>query len=71
MEMKLTNGFNEMNQEEMMNVDGGIVDIIIIGGLICGVAAFEYAVTAVVVGAAKDLENCYNNGYNEVMISAK
>ena len=69
MEMVLKNGFCEMAQNEMLEVDGGVADILIIGGLLLGVAAFEYAVAAVAVGAVKDLENCYNNGYNSVMVS--
>lgn len=69
MEMVLSKGFCEMSQGESMKIEGGVADILIIGGLLLGVAAFEYATTAVAVGAAKDLENCYNNGYNSVMSS--
>lgn len=69
MEMTLNNGFCEMSQGESMEIEGGVADILIIGGLLLGVAAFEYAVAAITVGAAKDLENCYNNGYNSVMSS--
>ncbi len=69
MEMVLRNGFCNVSQDEMLEIEGGVADILIIGGLLLGVAAFEYAVTAVTVGTAKDLENCYNNGYNSVMVS--
>ena len=69
MEMTLNNGFCEMSQGESMEIEGGVADILIIGGLLLGVAAFEYAVAAITVCVAKDLENCYNNGYNSVMSS--
>ena len=71
MEFKLTNDFCDISRDEMMDIEGGVVDILIIAGLIAGVAVVEYAVTAVAVGAYKDLENCYNNGYNSVISSAK
>ena len=69
MEMTLNNGFCEMTQEERMKIEGGVADIIIIGGLLLGVAAFEYLVAGVTYAAYKDLDNCYTNGYNSVMLS--
>lgn len=69
MEMVLSNGFCEMSQDESMEIEGGVADILIIGGLLLGVAAFEYAVLGVTYLLYKDLENCYNNGYNSVMSS--
>jgi len=72
MEMKLTNRFNEMNQEEMVNVDGGIVtEILLVVGLGALGMGTVAGTTALVLGVKKDLENCYDNGYNEVMNSAK
>ena len=57
----MTNGFCELNEQEMMMVDGGEwtwKDTVI--ALFC-------PIYAPVKNIYEDLSNCYNNGYNEVM----
>lgn len=70
MEMVLSNGFCEVVQDEMLDIEGGILaEILIVTGLgLLGMGTVA-GTTALVVGIKTDLENCYNNAYNSVMNS--
>jgi len=60
MEKVLINGFSEMTMEETVDMEGGCLIELAVGLLV---------VTGMAV-AAWDLNNCYTNAYNEVMMNA-
>ncbi len=70
MESVLKNGLYEVSHDEMQEIEGGIVtEILLVTGLGALGVAVVTGTTAVVSAAIKDLQNCYENGYNSVMIS--
>ena len=70
MELILRDGLCEVTQDEMQEIEGGIVtEILIVTGLGALGMLGAYGTAAVVCAAVKDLQNCYENGYNSVMIS--
>jgi hypothetical protein len=70
--------FADLNQNELLNIDGGGIDWKKVAAIGAAVVCFPTiivltpivsttaSVAAVAYVVKKDLENCYNNGYNEV-----
>lgn len=58
--MELSNGFCEISQEEMLEMEGGCLVELAVG----------LAVVTVFSIASYDLYSCFKNAYNDVMVSA-
>ena len=62
MKLALNNGFNELSLTETQKVNGGFAHIYVLWAVTTAFVGFNVG-----VAINKDLTNCYNNGYNEVI----